>query len=206
MRPLLAAFGLVALLSGCAADHDYAPMEEVAARAVAVQGPPTLTLLTAINNRDGTGGHSALMVSGSQRVIFDPAGTWWHPNAPERGDVKYGITDTMLRFYVDYHARPTYRMVLQEITVPPQTAERALALVQDHGAASKATCGRAISGILRELGFAEVRRAWYPHRIMRDFATVPGIRESVVRDDARDLHSPERQVAYDPSGNVVQPY
>lgn len=179
-------------LAACSADNVYAPLEEVRRRAYAAEGPATLTLMTAINNRSGAGGHSALMVSGSQRVIFDPAGTWHHPTVPERGDVLYGITPTILGFYVDYHARPTYHIVLQEITVPPELAEQALALVQAHGPASKATCGQSVSGILRELGFTSVRRAWFPEKIMRDFGKVPGVTERKVFDDTVDEFSPDR--------------
>ncbi|UWQ17972.1 hypothetical protein [Jannaschia sp. M317] len=191
LRALLLA-AVLPLLAACGADNVYAPLEEVQARAYAAPGPAKLTLITAINNRSGSGGHSALMVSGSQRVIFDPAGTWHHPTAPERGDVIFGITPTMLEFYIDYHARPTYHVVIQDITVDAATAERALALVQAHGPASKATCGQTVSGLLQELGFSGVRRAWYPDRIMRDFAEVPGVTERKVFDDTVDAHSPER--------------
>ncbi|MEL6585073.1 MAG: hypothetical protein AAFY65_16925 [Pseudomonadota bacterium] len=190
LRAVALALSLLAL-AGCGADNVYAPLEEVSARAYRAEGPPTLTLITAINNRSGQGGHSALMVSGSQRVIFDPAGTWWHPTAPERGDVLFGITPTMLEFYSDYHARPTYHVVFQELTVSPEMAEQALALVQAHGPASKATCGQSVSGILQELGFTNVRRAWYPHKIMRDFANVPGVQERKVFDNEVDAHSPD---------------
>ncbi|CTQ32239.1 hypothetical protein [Jannaschia rubra] len=181
---------LLPLLAACGADNVYAPMQEVQSRAYRAEGGPTLTLLTAINNRTGSGGHSALMVSGSQRVIFDPAGTWWHPTAPERGDVIYGITPTMLDFYIDYHARPTYRVVSQEISVSPEIAERALQLVEAHGPAAKATCGQSVSGILRELGFGKVRRSWYPDRIMKDFETVQGVVRHEIRDDTVDEYSP----------------
>lgn len=191
LRRLTAALAL-SLLAACGADSVYAPPEEVDRRAYRAEGPPTLTLMTAINNRSGAGGHSALMVSGSQRVIFDPAGTWHHPTAPERGDVIFGITPTMLEFYVDYHARPTYHMVRQEIVVSPEVAERALNLVQSHGPASKATCGQAVSGILRELGFDQVSRRWFPDRIMDDFADVPGVVRTKIFDDTVDPHSPER--------------
>ncbi|WGH79682.1 hypothetical protein [Jannaschia ovalis] len=194
------------LLAACGADDIYAPMEEVSRHAYVAPGPAKLTLLTAINNRSGAGGHSALMVSGSQRVIFDPAGTWWHPNAPERGDVLYGIDPTMLEFYLDYHARPTYHMVIQEIPVDAATAERALQMVQSHGPAGKATCGQSVSGILRELGFSTVGRSWYPDRIMKDFATVPGVIQHKLFDDTVDPHSPERRaVEFDADGNVIQP-
>ncbi|KIT17087.1 hypothetical protein [Jannaschia aquimarina] len=190
MRALIVVAALA--LAGCGADNIYAPLEEVQSRAWSEPGPTKLTLITAINNRSGSGGHSALMISGSQRVIYDPAGTWWHPVAPERGDVKYGITPQLLDFYVDYHARPTYHVVMQEITVSPEIAERALRLVQERGPASKATCGQVVSGVLRDLGFTQVRQGWFPDRIMRDFANVPGVNESKVFDDTVDPWSPER--------------
>ena len=191
---ILRALALAALplLAACGADNVYAPQTEVSSRAYVAGGPATLMLMTAINNRSGSGAHSALMISGSERVIFDPAGTWHHPTAPERGDVIHGITPTMLEFYVDYHARPTYRMVMQEIAVPAEMAERALALVAAHGPAPKAACGRSVSGVLRELGFSEIGRTWFPGQIMDDFARLPGVTETVRTDDTIDPHSPER--------------
>ena len=192
MLARLAALLLLPLLAACGADNIYAPLTEVQTRAYREPGPATLTLMTAINNRTGSGGHSALMVSGEQRVIFDPAGTWRHPTVPERGDVLYGITPTMLEFYVDYHARPTYHLVSQEITVPPEIAAKALELVQAHGPASKATCGRSVSAILRELGYTQVQRRWYPDRIMRDFAKIPGVTETKRFDYTVDPSSPKR--------------
>jgi len=183
---------LLPLLAACGAEAVYAPIEEVNRRAYQAPGPATITLMTAINNRSGAGGHSALMISGSQRVIFDPAGTWWHPTAPERGDVIFGITPTILEFFIDYHARPTYHMVLQEVEVTPAMAERVIQLVQAHGPANKATCGQSVTGILQEAGFSSIRRSWYPERIMRNFAELPGVTESKVFDDTVDAHSPER--------------
>lgn len=192
LRALIAAL-MLPLLAACGADAVFAPPAEVAARAFRAPDAPRLTLITAINNRSGSGGHSALMVSGSQRVIFDPAGTWRHPTAPERGDVIFGITPTMLDYYIDYHARPTYHVVIQDLSVTPELAARALALVEAHGPAGKATCGQAVSGILRELGFAQVGRSWFPDRIMRDFQDVPGVVRSEVYDDTDDPTSPARR-------------
>ena len=201
----LAGLALLALvgLAGCA-ERVYAPQAEVAARAWAEPGPPSITLVTVISNRDGSGGHSALVISGSQRVVFDPAGTWRHPLAPERGDVLHGMTPAMLDIYVDYHARPAYHVVMQRVPVSPETAERALRLVRDHGPASKATCARAVSGLLRDMGFEDVGGSWFPTRIRRDFARVPGVEETVIFDDTRDATSPERGPRFDASGNVIQ--
>ncbi|WP_299818512.1 hypothetical protein [uncultured Jannaschia sp.] len=189
MRLAVALVALLPFLAACA-EHVYAPMEEVAARAWTEPGPPRLTLLTAINNRTGGGGHSALMVSGRERVIFDPAGTWRHPTAPERGDVIFGVTPPIYDIYMDYHARPAFRMVAQSIEVSPEMAARAMQLVQAHGAARKATCGISISGILRELGFTEIRRTWYPDRIMHDFAELPGVARTELYDDTEDTYAP----------------
>ncbi len=192
MLRLLTVLALLPFLAACVGVEAGASDADIERRAFRADGPPTLTLFTAINNRDGTGGHSALMVSGSQRVLFDPAGSWYHPTVPERGDVLYGITPTILDFYVDYHARPAFHMVRQDIVVPPEVAERALQLVAAHGPAARATCGQTVSGILQSLGFTSIRRAWYPQRIMHDFATLPGVTETKVFDDTVDESSPER--------------
>ena len=63
------------------------------------------------------------MINGSQRVIFDPAGTVRLNAVPERGDVLFGITPQVEDFYARAHARETYHVVIQEIDVTPETAE-----------------------------------------------------------------------------------
>ncbi len=101
------ALALMALLglAACGADQTFAPQAEVDA-ARYVEGPPTyIVLYTGINDRNGSGAHSALLVNASQRVLFDPAGTFTHPRAPVQGDVHYGITDSVLAAFLDYHAR-----------------------------------------------------------------------------------------------------
>ena len=193
---LLLPFLALSALAGCGGGVAvYDPPAEVQARAWVEPGPPTITLLTAINRRTGDGGHSALMISGAQRVMFDPAGSWTNRTVPERGDVLYGITPTILEFYTDYHARPTYDMVLQSITVSPEMAARAIAAVEANGPVGKVRCGIAVSGILNELGFAQVAPRWRPDRIMDDFATIPGATREVVRDDSWDENEVRTQRA-----------
>ena len=60
-------------LAACGAKSIIAPEAEVQRAIYRDDSPPSLTLYTMINNRNGEGGHSALMVNGSQRVLFDPA-------------------------------------------------------------------------------------------------------------------------------------
>ena len=70
--PLIAILALTA----CAAKAPFAPDAAVQAAAFVAEGPPSVTLFTVINNRSGAGAHSGLMINASQRVMFDPAGSW----------------------------------------------------------------------------------------------------------------------------------
>lgn len=187
MRRFLLVIVLPLFMAACTAESVWAPDEVVQRAAYRDPGPTTITLFTMINNRSNEGAHSAIMVNASQRVIFDPAGSWWHRTVPERNDVLYGITPTMLRFYVDYHARETYHVDVQTIEVSPQVAERALRIVEEYGAVPKAMCGRSTSQVLRQLpGFESIGRSPFPGRIMRAFAQLPGVERNKVYDTDSD--------------------
>ena len=83
------------ILAGCGAGNDMRPdasAEVISSASYRHDGPAALTLYTMINNRSGAGAHSSVMINGSQRVIFDPAGTVRLSAVPERGDVLYGLT------------------------------------------------------------------------------------------------------------------
>ena len=187
MRRFLTSLGLVAALAAlgaCGADNVYAPDEHVEAVRYTHEGPPTITLFTVISNRSGAGAHSGLMVSGSQRVLFDPAGTWRHPHLPERHDVHFGINDAAVEFYVDYHARVAYHVVRQDIAVSPEVAEMALRLVQENGPVAKAMCSTSITAILRQLpGFESIPQNPFPKKPMLAFGKLPGVVETITYDD-----------------------
>ncbi len=177
----LLALGL--MLAGCA-EKVWAPQDAVDRARYSHDAPASITLITVINNRSDEGGHAALLINGSERVIFDPAGTWWHRTVPERNDVLYGITPTMLDFYLDYHARETWRVVLQEKQVPREVADMAIRRVEAYGAVPKTQCSVATTRILRDIpGFEGVARNFWPHRARQDFAQIAGVAESVIRDD-----------------------
>ena len=172
------ALGLVLLVAGCTAvsrPFDASP-ERVAASAYKADGPPTITVFTMVNNRSETGGHTAIMVSGSQRVIYDPAGSFKHPDIAKRADVLYGVTPAWLQSYKSAHARSTYHVVSQEFTVTPAQAETALALVKARGAVPGSMCTNATSGVLRQVpGFEEVDQTWFPIRLMNQLAQRPDV-------------------------------
>jgi len=172
---------------GFTAESKWAPDEEVSRSVYRHEGPKTLSLYTVINLRSGSGAHSGLLVNASQRVMFDPAGTWWNPRIPERNDVHYGINPRALNYYEDYHTRKTYYTVVQTVEVSPEVAELALRLVQENGAVPKAMCSNSISSILLRLpGFEGMRTSWFPNATMRGFANLPGVTTQELYDDDAD--------------------
>lgn len=187
------AFILLVLLTGlgaCGAEPIWSEQHEIDRVAYRAPGPATLTLITVINNRSGAGGHTGLLINGPQRVVWDPAGSWWSPNAPERNDLHYGMTDRMVDVYVDYHTRETYHTVLQEITVSPAVARMAIQLAANTGAVPKAQCGVSTSRILSQLpGFESISVGYFPTKIMDDFAKLPGVKTRKVYDDDPDDNS-----------------
>jgi len=92
LRQFLFLFAFLGL-AACGAEPKWAPQAQVDAVRY-VEGPPTyFTLYTVVNKATGSGAHSAILVNASERVIFDPAGTWYHPSLPERNDVHFGMND-----------------------------------------------------------------------------------------------------------------
>lgn len=188
MKRVWGALLLPLILAACgAAEPVWAPDDQVARAIYRHDSPPSLTLVTVINNESGAGGHTGLVVNGSQRVIFDPAGSFKSPQVPERNDVVIGANPRVMAFYIDYHARPEWRVITQEVRVSPEVAQRALALVQNNGAVKKAHCARSTTAILQQLpGFSHVKQTWYPKQAMEAFARTPGVRTEVFRDPVEE--------------------
>ncbi|MBT8456289.1 MAG: hypothetical protein HKO95_15665 [Rhodobacteraceae bacterium] len=189
MRYLQIALGscVLACLAACSTPSVVAPQSDVTRALFTADGPPKITLFTVQATRDGSGAHSALMVSGAHRALFDPAGTFRHPRAPERNDVLYGITDDVKAVYIDYHARQTYDIRIQELEVSPAVAALALAEIESYGPVPQAFCGRSVSTILSRLpGFEDIRTSFFPNRISREFGNRSGVATRVVTDDDAD--------------------
>lgn len=137
---------------------------------------PSLTLMTMINNRTGAGGHSSLLINGSQTVMYDPAGRWRHSQAPEQHDMVYGLTPQLLQFYKSFHARSSHHVVIQKIFVSPEVAEMAIAVSIQQGRAKDATCAINTIAILHQLpGFEVVKSTYFPAKLMKRFGQVDGV-------------------------------
>lgn len=181
---------MLLILAACGADNEWASDAEVAQARYVQEGPSTITLFTVVNNRSNSGAHSGLLINGSQQVMFDPAGSWQHPSLPERNDVHYGLTPRMVSFYIDYHARETYRVIEQTITVTKAVADMAIAQAEAYGAVPKGQCTKSMSAVLRGVpGFESLPATWYPKVLSNAFGALPGVTaRTITDDDADDNH------------------
>ncbi|WP_205758599.1 hypothetical protein [Qingshengfaniella alkalisoli] len=185
-RGALLALAATLALSACG-ESIYAPDEVVEQYRYSSGGQPSIALVTNINNRTNGGAHSALIIDGPERVVFNPFGTWSHPRSPERNDVHFGFTPDMEDWFIDYHARETYRVVIQRVSVSPQTAAIALERAKAYGAVGPARCTIATSSVLHGLpGFESFPIVLHPSKAMNNFAQVPGVQTSIYVDDSPD--------------------
>ena len=175
--------GAPVALAACSAEPVWAPDTAVNAAVYRSGGPSALTLFTVKNTGSENGAHTALLVDASQRVLFDPAGSFKADAIPERNDVLFGFSPAAEQAYISYHARTDYFVVVQNVSVSPVVAEQALQLVMANGAVPKANCTRATSAILRQLsGFESIGSTWFPNNLSDAFATVPGVQTRNVRE------------------------
>ncbi len=175
-RRAFLALALPVALAACGADNVWSSDESIRRARYVANEPPSITLLTVIGIPRGEGGHSALLINGSQRVILDPAGSWNHPSIPERQDVLYGITPNFKNFYIDYHARETYWVAEDSVQVPLAVADAAIRSVEQQGATNKSFCSVATGQALRRVpGFEAAPTGFSPLKLRNWFLTLPGV-------------------------------
>ncbi len=190
MKKLLTMGALMLALAGCAAPQqpnaDFATLQRVAYQD---PGAPALTLITVINNRTGKGGHTALMVSGSERVIFDPAGSFHADIVPEYNDVLYGIRPAVFQAYRSAHARTTFHVKTQRLAVTAEQAELALQLVKNNGRVPGVYCANSTSRILQQIpGFEAVDVTFYPTKLAAQFENLGPVQSELYYEgDDEDL-------------------
>lgn len=174
-RILFAALACAALV-GCAQTGKMSTDEEIRASIHRPTGEPKLTVFTMVSNRSGAGAHSALLIEGSQSVLFDPAGSFFHPKVPERADVLFGMSPQWVQIYKSAHARSDFHVVSQEIPVTSAQAERAIQLALSNGPVPSAFCASATTGLLQQVpGFETIRTGFYPLRLMEQMEARPGV-------------------------------
>jgi hypothetical protein len=183
---LIAAFALIVLVGACAQvpEIPYASDKRVAASAYRAPGAHTFTVFTMVSNRSGKGAHSALMINGNRRIIFDPAGSFVNARVPEQEDVLYGVTPAVLAGYKSAHARSTFHVVSQTFEVTAEQAAIAMQLAVSNGAVARAFCTDATTGLLRRVpGFEDVEQTMFPTKLMEQLATRPRVTEEKYFED-----------------------
>lgn len=183
-------FFALTTLSACGGAKVWAPEAHVQRVKYRDPGGPKLTLYTMVSNSSGSGAHTSLMISGSQRIIFDPAGSFHHDAIPERNDVLFGITPQVADGYTRYHARKTFHVIVQELDVSAEVAEQALRLAMSNGAVMNAYCAHSTSGILRQLpGLTHLRQGLSPNRLAAQFGETPGVKSRTLYEYDDDDNS-----------------
>lgn len=174
MRKWFLILAAVSLTAGCAVKHDPPVTDEQIINATYKhKAPAELTLYTMINNSSGAGAHTSLMINASQRVIFDPAGSFRDKAIVARNDVVYGATPYVEDVYTRFHARKTYHVVIQRLQVSPEVAEKALQLAQGMGEVTDGHCAQSTSTILSQLPGLNISPTYYPKKLMNQFGEAP---------------------------------
>ena len=183
LRTIVAMLSLVALMA-CEGSELNAPVAssmEIQAAAYVSQLPPSITLMTMVNESGDFGEHSGLLINASQSVLYDPAGTFRHSTSPNARDVNYGMHPAMVEYYKSYHARRGYYVVAQEIIVSPEIAELIFQRAIAQGETAKLRCGISVSSVLNGLPmFANIPTTYYPGKIMNRFGEVPSVTTTYV--------------------------
>ena len=146
-----------------------------------------ITLYTVVSRSSGSGAHSGLLINASERIIFDPAGTFTLPLTPERNDVHFGMTPRAVAVYIDYHARETFDVIEQRLPVTSAQAAMIAQNAKAYGAVPKAQCTLAINRILKDVpGFETIKVGYFPKALSNWFAVQPGTRTRVITDNDAD--------------------
>ncbi|CUH67223.1 hypothetical protein TG4357_02886 [Thalassovita gelatinovora] len=200
MRGFILALCAVTATAGCVVKKDPPIADDVLAKSIyRHDGPPALTLYTMVNNSNGSGAHSSLMINGSQRVIFDPAGSFRKHGIVARNDVVYNVTPQLQDVYARFHARKTFHVVVQRMEVSPETAEKALQLAMSYGEVPDAMCSQSTSTILSQLPELNIKPTYYPNNLSEQFSQVPTVSTQQLyeyddedRFKAFETYDPER--------------
>lgn len=186
IRTILTVLSLVTLM-GCEGSERNAPIAsamDIQHASYVSSKPPSVTLLTMVNESGDFGEHSGLLINASQQVLYDPAGTFRHSTSPNARDVNYGMHPAMVAYYKSYHARRGFYVVAQEVQVTPEQAEQILQRAIAQGTTAKLRCGISISSVLNGMPmFADIPTTYYPGKIMRKFGEVPEVLTTYVYED-----------------------
>lgn len=180
MRLALLALVAATMLAGCEV-YRPADFDEIARARYVSPEPPSVTLMSMVSKGSGRSAHVGLLISGSEQVLYDPAGTFTHPDLPRRGDVHYGMTPRYVDYYERYHARFDYFVEAQKVPVTLAQADQMIANAKAQGQGMKMTCALDAAEVLKPVRtFQDVPMSLFPEALRANFAARPGVETSYV--------------------------
>jgi len=146
-------------------------------------GPtPMLTLLTVRAEVPDTGNHSAMMVTGAERVIFDPAGSFGGTGVAVHDDIISDVSEPALDLLLAFQTPDGFVVVRHDLPVTPKVPSLALTQFAQRPATTSGGCAYGIAEVLGGLpGFPGFDGLMMPDRVIVRFAALPGVRETVYR-------------------------
>lgn len=183
MLRCLSALLVAVALSGCEMYTPATP-DEIARAVYVSPEPPSVTLMSMVNAKSGRSAHSGLLINGSQQVLYDPAGTFTHPDLPRAGDIHYGMTPRFVDYYERYHARFDYYVETQTVQVTRAEADQILANAVARGQSLKMECALTTAAVLKPVPPFDkvVSTTFFPESLRQDFARLPGVKTGHVYD------------------------
>lgn len=171
-------------LAACAGTFNRISSADAEAARSPWAGAPEVILVTV--TLEGLGMHSGLVVAGSQRVVYDPAGGWDTPAPLEQGDLRYDMTPARMADYLGYHSRGGREVVLIRRPVPPPVADAAIAFAETRAPLPFGACAFGTSALLSRLpGFEPIVPMIGPRRL----------RSAFMQLDGAEIIAPERAIA-----------
>lgn len=186
---------LLLAVAGCGVEEG-APYEEISRARYVSDEQPYVAVVSMVSNKTDKAAHTALFINASERVIYDPAGSFQHDAMPERGDIHYGATDRMIDYYERYHARFSHHVHVQKIYVSRDVAEQTLRRAQAQGPSPKSFCTTHTIKVLNDVdGLPHFESSFYPEKLRRQVARIPQVQNSYVyeNDTAKELPPEARE-------------
>ena len=194
MRKVLIAAAALAALAACAPRNpEVLPPEQLAPLAYRSNTPPSVTVYTVLNQVTGAGTHTALLVNGSERVLFDPASGFKAEGVTRSGDVLYGYTPGVESAYFAVHDRHNFVVKTTTFALSAESTERLLQQAKAYGPVAPAHCATSTIDILRtDPAFAALDTTYSPRKLGQQLDQLPGARSGELTSDMfRNVVQPE---------------
>lgn len=197
-----------AMLAACT-KPDYPRASQAAADAAFYSaGPPYyIALENMVYTSNNNSEHTGLLINGSQRVLYDPAGSYYVKTRPRRNDIHYGMTDPWVKQYESFHARLGFHVVKQTKMVTREVADLAIRKSEEQGETYHMMCAVSVSKVLRQLpGFESIPQTMSPDRLMEAFAKLPGVTTEEIYEDDRGQNLVDVEIEnFDPNDTAPPP-